>query len=294
MTSKSIMAWFRFLRQPVRLSAKRNLHDLAQNPRGLPSFVRHSPVAMRYLDLLGPLAWGGFPERDLTLGQPLSPVPYAAFCLACLVKVDQQLITMGTLHRYLAEHPPLVWLAGFPLVTSRRYPWGFDAQASLPTRRHFTRLLRTMPTQPLQYLLDSSVSLIRSELAEVGVCLGESISLDTKHIPSTSSGQASPGSRRTIPKPTSATATTRTSSPQATPTAAWAASAAITSGPRRPTHLLPLPPTPSPPTPSPSESTTGAMPLASSPPRPTAGASSSWPNSPSPSTSPTSPTSSHS
>jgi hypothetical protein len=294
MTSKSIIAWFRFLRRPVRPSAKRNLHDLAQNPRELPDFVRHSPVAMRYLDLLGPLAWGGFPERDLTLGQPLSPVPYAAFCLACLVKVDQQLITMGALRRYLVEHPPLVWLAGFPLVTSRRHPWGFDAQASLPTQRHFTRLLRTMPTQPLHYLLDSSVHLIQSELAEIGLRLGESISLDTKHIPSTSSGQASPGSRRTTPRPTSATVTTRTSSPQATPTAAWAASAVTTDGPRLQTHHLPLPPSPCPPIPSRSANTTGAMHLASSPPRPTAGASSSLPNSPSPSTRPTSPTSSHS
>jgi len=182
MTSKSVIARFRFLRQPVRPSAERNLHHLAQNPRELPDFVRQSPVAMRYLDLLSPLAWDGFPERDLTLGQPLSPVPYAAFCVACLVKVDHQLVTMGALHRYLIEHPALVWLTGFPLVASRRYPWGFDAEASLPTQRHFTRLLRTMPNQPLQYLLDSSVNLIQSELAEVGLRLGESISLDTKHI----------------------------------------------------------------------------------------------------------------
>ena len=182
MTSKSIIAWFRFLRQPVRLSAERNLHDLAQNRRGLPGFVRQSPVAMRYLDLLGPLAWDGFPERDLTLGQPLTPVPYTAFCAACLVKVDHQLVTMGALRRYLVEHPALVWLVGFPLVTSRRYPWGFDADASLPTQRHFTRLLRTMPQQPLQYLLDSSVTLIETELAEEDICLGEAVSLDTKHI----------------------------------------------------------------------------------------------------------------
>jgi hypothetical protein len=111
MTSKSIIAWFRFLRQSVWPTAERNLHYLAQNPRELPDFVRQSPVAMRYLELLGPLAWGGFPERDLTLGQPLSPVPYAAFCVACLVKVDHQLRSMGALRRYLIEHPALVWLA---------------------------------------------------------------------------------------------------------------------------------------------------------------------------------------
>jgi len=182
MTSKPIIACFRFLRQSLRPGAQRNLHDLAYNRRGLPGFVRQSPVAMRYLDLLGPLAWGSFPERDLTLGQPQYPVPYAAFCAACLVKVDQQLGTMGALRRYLVEHPALVWLVRFPLVRSRRHPWGFDADASLPTQRHFTRLLRTMPQQPLQYLLDSSVALIKSELAEENICLGEAVSLDTKHI----------------------------------------------------------------------------------------------------------------
>lgn len=182
MTSKSIIARIRLLLQRGRSRKRSNLYDLAQNPELLPSFVRHSPVAMRYLELLSPLAWDRFPERDLALACHMRPVPYAAFVAACLIKIDHKLATMGDLRDYLVEHPPLVWLIGFPLVPSRHYPWGFDADASLPNRRHFTRLLRTMPNHPLQYLLDSSLHLIQSELAEVGVCLGESISLDTKHI----------------------------------------------------------------------------------------------------------------
>ena len=182
MTSKSITARIGALRQRIWFRKPLNLHALAQHRHHLPGFVRHSPVAMRYLDLLGPLAWDRFPERDLALGCHMRPVPYAAFAAACLIKVDHQLATMGALRRYLVEHPALVWLAGFPLVKSPRYPWGFDADASLPNRRHFTRLLRTMPNQPLQYLLDNSVHLIQFELAEVGLRLGESISLDTKHI----------------------------------------------------------------------------------------------------------------
>ncbi len=182
MTSKSIIARIRLLRQRGRSGKRLNLHDLAHNPELLPDFVRHSPVAMRYLELLGPLAWDRFPERDLTLGCHMRPVPYATFAAACLIKIDHKLATMGALRRYLVEHPALVWLVGFPLVRSRHCPWSFDADASLPNRRHFTRLLRTMPNQPLQYLLDSSLHLIQSELAEVGLRLGESISLDTKHI----------------------------------------------------------------------------------------------------------------
>lgn len=233
MTNKSIIARIRLLRKQARSRKRLNLHDLAQNPEQLPGFVRHSPVAMRYLELLSPLAWDRFPERDLTLGCHMRPVPYAAFAATCLIKIDHKLATMGDLRRYLVEHPPLVWLVGFPLLPSPRYPWGFDADGSLPDRRHFTRLLRTMPSQPLQYLLDSSVRLIQSELAEVDLPLGESISLDTKHVPSTSSGQASPGSKRTIPKPTSRIATTRTSNPKATLTVAWAANVVTTDESRR-------------------------------------------------------------
>jgi hypothetical protein len=182
MTNNSIIARIRFLRQRGRSKKQLNLHDLAHHPEQLPSFVRHSPVAMRYLELLGPLAWHRFPERDLALGCHMRPVPYAAFAAACLIKIDHKLATMGALRRYLVEHPALVWLVGFPLLPSHHDPWGFDADASLPNRRHFTRLLRTIPNRPLQYLLDSSVHLIQAELAEVDLRLGESISLDTKHI----------------------------------------------------------------------------------------------------------------
>jgi hypothetical protein len=112
----------------------------------------------------------------------MRPVPYAAFAAACLVKLDHQLPTMGALRRYLVEHPAPVWLLGFPPVRSSGYPWGFDADATLPTRRHLTRLLRTMPNRVLQDLLDSTVALLLAELSEVGLRLGESISLDTKHI----------------------------------------------------------------------------------------------------------------
>jgi hypothetical protein len=182
MTSTSVIAWILRLRQRRRSRDQCNLHDLARNSGQLPGCVRQSPVAMRYLELLGPLAWDKFQERDLQLGAHMRPVPYAAFAAACLVKLDHQLATMGALRRYLVEHPALVWLLGFPLVRSHGYPWGFDADASLPTQRHLTRLLRTMPNPVLQGLLDSTVALLQAELAQVGICLGESISLDTKHI----------------------------------------------------------------------------------------------------------------
>jgi hypothetical protein len=134
---------------------------------------------MRYLDLFGPLSWRRFPERNLAWAAPTVVVPYAAFAAACLVKLDQGLLSMTRLRTFLVDNPALAWLLGFPLRPVRRH---FDVQGSLPTARHFTRLLRQMPNSYLQHLLDSSVALLQAELAAVDITLGHCVSLDTKHI----------------------------------------------------------------------------------------------------------------
>jgi hypothetical protein len=43
---------------------QRNLHSAFLRPDKLPPFVQDCPSAMRMLDLLGPIAWDQFPERD--------------------------------------------------------------------------------------------------------------------------------------------------------------------------------------------------------------------------------------
>ncbi len=157
------------------------MHQLVQHPPP-PRFVRESAVALRYLHLLSPLDWRRFPERDLETDWGSPAVPYASFAAACLVKLDQQLVYMSHLRQYLADHPALLWVLGFPLVPSSNYPWGFDADASLPTARHFTRMLRTTPNAVSQYLLDETVRLIQAELSTEVHDFGHAISLDTKHI----------------------------------------------------------------------------------------------------------------
>lgn len=159
-----------------------DLHQLGQNLNRLPSFVRESAIAMRYLRLLNPLDWGRCPERDLETDWGTPAVPYASFMAACLVKLDQQLGYMSHLRRYLVDHPALVWVLGFPLVPSPNYAWGFDVEASLPTARHLTRMLRSTPKAVSQYLLDETVRLLQAELSPEVEDFGQSISLDTKHI----------------------------------------------------------------------------------------------------------------
>jgi len=190
MTSFPILSRISFLSQPSHWLGfhskgpvrRPSLEALARNQERLPRFVTSSPLAMRYLGLLGSLAWEQCPERNLDWPTPTMVVPYAAFAAACLIKLDQGLSSLGRLRTFLKENPALVWLLGFPLQPSRHSPWGFDPDASLPTPRHFSRLLRKIDNAYLQCLLDSTVSQLQSELASEGVRLGQCISIDTKHI----------------------------------------------------------------------------------------------------------------
>jgi hypothetical protein len=170
----------RLLNKDVGLT-RPNLSHLAQQPDQLPFFVKESAVAMRYLRFLGPLDWERFPSRTLKRQPLIEPLPYAPFVAACLVKVDQQISYMSQLRTYLVDYPALTWVLGFPLVASSAYTWGFDVDACLPTHRHFTRMLRNMPNETLQFLLDSTVTLLQNTLPQ-DINFGQAISLDTKHI----------------------------------------------------------------------------------------------------------------
>ena len=155
---------------------------LARRPAELPRFVRQSAVAMRYLHLLGALDWTRFPERDLNTPWTMSPVPLAPFTAACLVKLNEQFVYMSQLHHYLLEHRALTWVLGFPLLPSRPGLWRTSPQASPPTARHFTRMLRKLPNAVCQYLLDETVRLLQTELSTEVDPFGHAVSLDTRHI----------------------------------------------------------------------------------------------------------------
>lgn len=181
MVNISILSHFRDIFHPHGRQ-RPTLQDAFHHPDHLPDFVRDCPAAMRLLDLLGPLHWADFPERNLqrNWGQPA--IPFAAFSAACLVKLNEHLVSMRDLHQYLLEHPAFIWLLGFPLAASRHYPYGFDPQASLPTARHFSRLLRKIPPAAVQFLFRDSARLLLDFFASQGITAGECISLDTKHI----------------------------------------------------------------------------------------------------------------
>ncbi len=153
-----------------------------QGREPLPTFVTDCPVARRYLQLLGPLRWSAFPERDVRPIWRYPTIPWATLAAAELIRLNEGHASLGRLHQYLGEHPSLIWLLGFPRVRAPDQPLGFNAQASLPTPRHLTQMLRHIPNARLQWLLTDSVQLILTELAARGAPPVECVSLDTKHI----------------------------------------------------------------------------------------------------------------
>ena len=181
MVNNPILARFPGISHLVQ-SKRPTLQDAFRNPGKLPDFVSNCPSAMRILDLLGPLSWADFPERNLHRNWGQTTIPYAAFSAACLLKLNEHLVSMGDLRQYLLEHPAFIWLLGFPLVPSLRYACGFDPNVSLPTERHLTRMLREAPNSSMQFLFQDSVRLLLGYFASQGIRAGECISLDTKHI----------------------------------------------------------------------------------------------------------------
>lgn len=162
-----------------------NLHDAWLHPDCLPTYMTHSPTIMRILDLIGPLDWANFPERDLkqTFGFP--PVPYAALVAAELIKLNENHQSLKQLHLFLCEHPGFISLLNFAPKYRLHFGFSFNTPppvTCLPTERHLTRMLREIPNTVLQFLLADSVRLISVELVKRNIMWGDCISLDTKHI----------------------------------------------------------------------------------------------------------------
>ena len=186
MTDPSILTqlplWPAALFPPKQSANLRNFHTFWDEPARLPACVTSSATVMRCRDLLGPLDWNAFPERNLTRNYGQVAMPYATRAAAELVRLNEGIHSMAQLHTFLVEHAGFIWLLGFPLHPAPNHPLGFNARASLPTERHFARMLRDLPNHALQFLLADSVRLILAELERLNVPGIECVSLDTKHI----------------------------------------------------------------------------------------------------------------
>ena len=144
-----------------------------------PRFVRHCSVTQSLLPLLQQVDWEQLPTTVDGKRTGWRTMPLAAYMGAFLVKLDRRLLTFGSLHRFLREHPALIWALGFPLVPDSRSTYGFNSEASLPTQRHFSRKMSEIPNEILQNLLDAQVAWLQQRF---GTTFAQVVSLDTKHI----------------------------------------------------------------------------------------------------------------
>lgn len=163
----------------VRDGESTRLPRLVQEDQRLPRFVRQCPTTMVAISRLRLLAWDKLNPTPARHYFGYTPVPQAAYIGANLLKIEAGMRSMGQLRRHLVQHPGLIWALGFPLYGRSQQACGFDPEASLPTRRHFSHMLRTLDNQELQRLLDGQVSQLKMLLPAE---FGQMVSLDTKHI----------------------------------------------------------------------------------------------------------------
>ena len=150
----------------------------------LPAWVAQDPVVQKYRALLGMLPWQQFPERPTDRPWPgPQPDPRAPFVAAFLVKLHEDKQFMSQLRAYLVEHPALVWWLGFPRVADPAQPQGFDVARTVPTRRQFSRVLRTLPNATAQFLLTATVQLLQTTLTpDQQPAFGDVVAGDTQAI----------------------------------------------------------------------------------------------------------------
>jgi Transposase DDE domain len=150
----------------------------------LPAWVADDPVVQKYRALLGDLPWADFPERPTDRPWPgPTPEPRAPFAAAFLIKLHEDKRFMSELRTYLVEHPALVYWLGFPRLLDPTAPHGFNCAATVPPRRHFSTVLRTLPNPALQFLLDATVQSLQATLPpDQHATFGDVIAGDTQAL----------------------------------------------------------------------------------------------------------------
>ena len=106
MASSPILPWFGRLTQLMRPWSAVGTPRPAHPGRPPGTAGRHSCMHQQWPALSGPPQPAGLgPLPRAQPGLATGPVPYAALAAACLIKLDQQLVSMGRLRQYLVDNP---------------------------------------------------------------------------------------------------------------------------------------------------------------------------------------------
>jgi hypothetical protein len=104
--------------------------------------------------------------------------PLSAYLKAFLLRIKEGLIYAKQLRAFLCNHPLLIIELGFDLWLDPSDDYGFDVEATLPTRYWFGEKLRQLDRTLLTDLLAATVAALKEEIPG----LGEVIAFDVKHI----------------------------------------------------------------------------------------------------------------
>jgi hypothetical protein len=104
--------------------------------------------------------------------------PLSAYLKAFLLRIQQGLRYTTQLRAFLVKHPLLVIELGFHLVLDASQPYGFDVEATLPTRFWLGEKLRQLDRGLLTELLAGTVRALADEIPG----LGETVAFDVKHL----------------------------------------------------------------------------------------------------------------
>jgi hypothetical protein len=104
--------------------------------------------------------------------------PLTAYLKAFLLRIKEGLIYAKQLREFLLKHPLLVIEFGFDLQLDFTADYGFDVEATLPTRYWFGEKLRKFDRGLLTDLLAATVAALQEEIPG----LGEVVAFDVKHI----------------------------------------------------------------------------------------------------------------
>jgi len=150
----------------------------------LPPWVSSDPLVCKYRALLSDLPWAEFPQRSNERAWPgPAPDPRAPFVAAFLIKLHEGKRFMSQLRAFLIEHPALVYWLGFERILDPTAPFGFDVAQTVPKRRHFSTVLRTLPNDAVQFLLCASIHLLQSGLSpDEQASFGDCIAGDTQAL----------------------------------------------------------------------------------------------------------------
>ncbi len=144
----------------------------------VPAWFALDRVAQRYEQLFGEFDWEWVAERDETgRARGRLPHPQRAYLRSYLVMVEEKIESMPKLRQYLCEHPALVWLIGYRVVSDATSPYGFAVDTSVPSAGHLGAVLRALEERCLVELLAQSA---QRTLADDGPG-PRTVVLDVKH-----------------------------------------------------------------------------------------------------------------